>query len=369
VVWQEAKEREDAAGEGQGATAESGAPRAHLEVADGRSWVNQSEVVVSLNVGGEAVDTSLATVKEGARQGGEVFPKLYGSLLGPGWEGYAAGGAVPAQVAERASGQKPFLDINPREFAFVLDFLRSGELPSGDTHMLANVRAWSTRVGMQALECACQDATTRKRKRLDAGTVLLILNGQKNLAGMDLTGLDLSDMDLAAAKVSRARFNDARLENASFAGAVANDSDFSGAILTGANFEGAYLMRAKLVGANFARSNLAGANLSGADLSGADLSGCNFEAKPHKLRGLPPGLVYSQGASFAGVVGLATATFDNLRGARLYEVNFDRVDLGGKDCTGASFNGAKFGGALNVAGAKGLHGAFDGGFSAIGGFT
>jgi len=342
VVWQEAKEREDAAGEGQGATTDSGVLREHVEVADGRSWVNQSEVVVSLNVGGEAVDTSLATVKEGARQGGEVFPKLYGSLLGPGWAEYAAGGAVPVQVAERASGQKAFLDINPRVFAFVLDFLRSAELPSGDKYMLANVQAWATRMGMQALECACQDAIDvgelGKRKRLDSGTVLQILNGQKNLAGMDLTGIDLSEMDLSAAQVSRVRFNDAHLERSSFSGAFADDSDFSGANLTGANFEGVSLLRAKLVGANFAHSNLSRANLSQADLSGVNLSGCDVSR-----------------ASFAGVVGLATATFDNLRGANLMGVDFTGVDMGGKDFTGAYFFQVNLDGVLNLATAKGVH--------------
>ena len=67
-----------------------------------------------------------------------------------------------------------------------------------------------------------------------------------------------------------------------------------------ANFSGTNLASAGLVGANLSRSNLASANLSECNLSWGNLSGCDVS-----------------GANFAGVVGLATATLDNLRGLSL----------------------------------------------------
>ena len=116
------------------------------------AWVDQRQVVVSLHVRGETVRTSLATVVEGARQGGQEFQRICGALLGPGWEGQEwLQAAVPADVAASAAVQVEFVDNNPRVFEFVLDYLQGGQLPSGDTHMLENVRAWATRTGMQAL--------------------------------------------------------------------------------------------------------------------------------------------------------------------------------------------------------------------------
>ncbi|KAJ1486098.1 hypothetical protein T484DRAFT_1891349, partial [Baffinella frigidus] len=242
-------EQEDAAGEaeGEGASGESDTPRhqrgckhlvcrgckrfvglplpsvplpspaaagaAPLGVEEVVAIVDQSEVVVSLDVGGESVHTPLATVMEGVRQGGEEFKKLCGKLLGGGWEGYEAGGAVPAEVAARAEGGKPaFVDIDPRVFAFVLEYLRSGELPSGSTRMLEN-----------ALQRACQDSF----KRLDTGMVAQLMNGQMNLAGMDMRRLDLSGMslmnlagmdmrrlDLSGMSLDGARLTRAKLNNA-----------------------------------------------------------------------------------------------------------------------------------------------------------
>ncbi|KAJ1496391.1 hypothetical protein T484DRAFT_1923396 [Baffinella frigidus] len=133
---------------------------------EGHPWVFPSEVVVSLNVRGEAVDTSLATVMEGARQGGEVFRRICGSLLVPGWEAYAAGEGVPEHEAERATEKTEFVDTNPRVFEVVLDYLQSGELPSADTHTLENVRAWAARMGMEALQRTCQDSSKRENARV-----------------------------------------------------------------------------------------------------------------------------------------------------------------------------------------------------------
>ena len=147
----EAGEQEGVTGEEGGGTVQSDAPLGLVEASEVVSWVDQSKVVVRLDVGGEVVHTSLATVMAGVRQGGEVFQKICLSLLGPGWEGYEAGGAVPAHVAAQVAVQVEFVDTTPRVFEFVLENLRSGELLSGDSHMLKNVRAWAARTGMEVL--------------------------------------------------------------------------------------------------------------------------------------------------------------------------------------------------------------------------
>ena len=312
----------DTAVEGEGALEESSA------TGDGGSLVDQSEVVVSLDVGGEVVHTPLATVMEGARQGGEVFRKLCGKLLGPGWGGYEAGGAAPAELAASAAGRARFLDIDPRVFAFVLEFLRSGEVLSGDTHLLVNVRAWATREGMLALQRACQESF----KRLDEGMVLQLMNGQKNLAGMDMRGLDLSATSLDGASLSRARFNDAHLENASFSGAFADDSDFSGANLTRANFKGVTLLRAKLVGVRAENASFYGAFANDSDFSGSNLAGANFQGVT-LLRAKLVG-VRADGALFSGHSNRA-----KLAGADLSGGSFASADLHGASLQGAKLDG------------------------------
>ncbi|KAJ1465102.1 hypothetical protein T484DRAFT_1757630, partial [Baffinella frigidus] len=109
---------------------------------------------------------------EGARQGGAEFRALCGSLLGPGWEVYEEGLSVPGEVAASAVAPARFLDVTPRVFECVLEFLRSAGVLSGDAHLLASVRAWATREGMHTLQHACQDSC----KRLDARMVVQLMN-------------------------------------------------------------------------------------------------------------------------------------------------------------------------------------------------
>ncbi len=75
--------------------------------------------------------------------------------------------------------------------------------------------------------------------RFDA---LIILNGNKNFAGVDLSGLDLQGLDFG-----------------------------------GANLRGATISGANLRGINFAYADLTGANLAYSDLSDANLDHANLD--------------------------------------------------------------------------------------------
>ncbi|KAJ1493414.1 hypothetical protein T484DRAFT_1768469 [Baffinella frigidus] len=363
IYREEAVEQEEHAGEGH--AAESDAPRGFEEVV---SVVDQRKVRVSLDVGGKTVRTSLATVMEGARQGGEVFRMVCGSLLGPGWEAYEAGGAVPAEVAASAEVQVEFVDNNPRVFSFVLDYLRNGALSSGDAHMLENVCAWAARTGMQALQRACQESLMPREctgKRMDTGMVSQRITGQKicklagglhlgkttfnNLRGANLEG-GLGDKDCTGASFKGAKSRGVVKENLVIAG---NTVDLRGAILDGVDLRGFSVQERTLqdtVLAGAILDNLRGALLEDADLNGVDLEGVDLTGARWNSGGYP-----HPACKFAGCKNLAKATFDNLCGANMDGVDLNGVDLGGKDCTGASFKGARFGGVLNLAEAKGVH--------------
>ena len=118
----------------------------------------------------------------------------------------------------------------------------------------------------------------------DRMKVTEMLNGNKNLAGADLTGLDLSSLDFSGASLK---------------GATLTDAELTKAILTNVDAEGA----------DFARANVAGASLTKMNL---------------------------RGAGFA-VRGLASAEFDNLRGAILAGLDVAAVDLRGKSVENANF--------------------------------
>ena len=85
-------------------------------------------------------------------------------------------------------------------------------------------------------------------------------------------GLDLSSVDL----------HDAKLEEATFVGAILNDTNLQGAKAMKASFENAkmkkaQLQNAQLNGANFRNADLQGADLRGADLREADLRGADLK--------------------------------------------------------------------------------------------
>ena len=76
----------------------------------------------------------------------------------------------------------------------------------------------SKRYRLDELTRQCRDAY----KRLDTVKVMQLLNGQRNLSGMDMRQLDLSDIDFRGASLYRARVDEANLSDAMLSGAGTN---------------------------------------------------------------------------------------------------------------------------------------------------
>ena len=116
--------------------------------------------------------TSLATVMEGARQGGDVFQALCAQVLGPGWTEYQGGGAVPGELVAQQTDAEHFVDCEPDVFRIIINYLRDGAVPSAELHLLSNVRAYAAKIGMQ--ELAHQVALRHSRQQ-----VMKLLNSQQ----------------------------------------------------------------------------------------------------------------------------------------------------------------------------------------------
>jgi hypothetical protein len=197
----------------------------------------QRSVVVRLDVGGTPMATSLATVMEGARQGGDVFQALCAQVLGPGWTEYQGGGAVPGELVAQQTDAEHFVDCEPDVFRIIINYLRDGAVPSAELHLLSNVRAYAAKIGMQ--ELAHQVALRHSRQQ-----VMKLLNSQqRNLSGMDLREMDLSDIDFSGANLYRTRLCSAHLRGADFSGANLCGADLTDATCFDANLRGARINR------------------------------------------------------------------------------------------------------------------------------
>ena len=86
------------------------------------------------------------------------------------------------------------VDGDPSLFHLILSYLRRGKLPVvSDVSQLQWLEAEAEAYkldGEGELADMCRDAY----KRLDSVKVMQLLNGQRNLSGMDMRGVDLSDM-------------------------------------------------------------------------------------------------------------------------------------------------------------------------------
>ncbi|KAJ1485827.1 hypothetical protein T484DRAFT_1791952, partial [Baffinella frigidus] len=246
-------------------------------------------VVVRLNVGGAEVHTSLTTLLEGARQGGTLFQRLCGQVLGPGWSSVAESGVPPDTFVGGEESAEHFVDVSPALFSLVLDYLRDGELPRMEVNVMENVRLFARRQKMEQLE----ELAGSEQLRLSPIKVMEFLNGQRNLSAMDLREINLANFDLRGAtfygcrldgaNLTGARFDENNcLERASLTSTVlvkanlsrvqASAADFGGAFLSNATLAGTCLQDAKFVAADLRNADLSGAQAGGADFTRANLS-------------------------------------------------------------------------------------------------
>ena len=194
-------------------------------------------------------------------------------------------------------------------------------------------------------------ATVNPGAQQHLGAVQAMLNGQRNFAGMDLRNLDMTSLDFAGAKLFGARADCALLLGAGLPGADLQQASFRGANLTGANLShavahdvdlsGATLVNASLASSRMDRGKMVGAHAQRVDLSQAQLHGA--DARDVNMTGATLDKLVATNTTFVG------GTFV---GASLKAVTLDGANVVRVDFTDVDFTGAKLGGVVNLAGAK-----------------
>lgn len=114
--------------------------------------------------------------------------------------------------------------------------------------------------------CFSISAFSQSGKKTVLQWAVLAKNGEKKLAGADLTGVQLQKADLSNADLSNANLTGVNLSEANLTGAK-----LYGCNLTGVNFTGANLTKANFLATNMHFVNLKNANLTQALLQEADL--------------------------------------------------------------------------------------------------
>ena len=216
--------------------------------------------------------------------GGRTFESTIGQLT------RFPNSALAALWQQHRQGSDPKgpmrVDGDPSLFHLVLNYLRRGKLPVvTDVSQLQWLEAEAEEYelnGEGELADMCRDAY----KRLDTVKVMQLLNGQRNLSGMDMRRLDLSNIDFRGASMYRARADEAMLSDAMLSGedtnlrhasfcranaarAIFRESQLAEAKLCGATLIEASFVQAVAPKADFGKAELADAKLGGAKLAEA----------------------------------------------------------------------------------------------------
>ena len=218
--------------------------------------------------------------------GGRTFESTIGQLT------RFPNSALAALWQQHRQGSDPKgpmrVDGDPSLFHLILNYLRRGKLPVvTDVSQLQWLEAEAEEYelnGEGELADMCRDAY----KRLDTVKVMQLLNGQRNLSGMDMRRLDLSNIDFRGASMYRARADEAmlsdamlsgedtNLRHASFCRANAARAIFREAQLAEARLCGATLIEASFVQAVAPKADFGKAELADAKLGGAKLAEASF---------------------------------------------------------------------------------------------
>jgi uncharacterized protein YjbI with pentapeptide repeats len=301
-----------------------------------------------------------------AAVGGDGARRINLSVMGVPFATTAAGLAREPQSVLAAlldGGVNGTVDVigDPSLFHLVVAYLLDGKLPVvADASQLLWLERQAEGYHLDKLAALCRDGYSRLTKL----SVMQLLNGQRNLSGMDMRDLDLSSIDFQCASLYCARLRGARLDGALLNNVNATSADFTDCSMedvdaVGTQFEGADLTRASLhnallTGANLSQANLTGSKLTDANLSGANLSRADITRSDLSGASLESANLVEadlSGADFTGSdltgANLSKAKFDertraSLPTAILKRVNFSEVDLSGVDLSDVDLMGFNF---------------------------
>ncbi len=173
----------------------------------------------------------------------------------------------------------------------------------------------------------------------------------KDLKGVDLTGVDLSDltlegMDFSAATLVEANFEKSRLQNCRFDEALLSQARFPYADVSGSSFQAASASECVFSNCRLAKANLTQADFSASDFSDAQMGESVLTFTDFSGAKMPGAqLVGCRGefASFADCDLSATNFSDaNLRGVNFTNVNLYKAELNRAVLKRGVFYGASF---------------------------
>ena len=213
-------------------------------VAVTREALARAPPTIEFDVGGRQFAISSAAINDAA--GSTLLARLY------------------FEQVERGSAPKVVVDRDSTHFHLLVDYLRTGELPVvADVSEIQWLEREAGYYEVTALVALCRDAY----KRLDTVKVMQLLNGLRNLSGMDMRKLDLSKVDFGSSRDAKTSLYFAQLDGA----------NLTKAVLSNCNLKFSTLNDAVATGADFSSSEMHEAQLKNATLDGAVLSSVKGE--------------------------------------------------------------------------------------------
>jgi uncharacterized protein YjbI with pentapeptide repeats len=195
---------------------------------------------------------------------------------------------------DTSSPGKPYLlDRNPKYFAPILNFLRTGEIILDDgvnvKGVFTEAKYFNVAGLVEQLEPIVQRVEEEEQRSLEPGPELTrrdvvkalikcndshgeTTNGRLRFQGLNLSGLDLSGLDL-----SQINFSRCNLRRAKFCYANLDYADLRWCDLTDADCSFAHMCKVKCRNSKMVNIQLVNADLRGADLTFCDLSTSTFK--------------------------------------------------------------------------------------------
>lgn len=286
---------------------------------------------VTLNVGGRYFTTSRGTLVH-ANEPASMLARMFAEDNEGGFR------FTPSNRDETGAY---LIDRDPRYFAPVLNYLRTGELLFDEGINPAGILEEARFFGIESIipqlertvnqKVVDRDQMSLTRRDIVDTLIRSPYTAELRFQGVNLAGADLSRLDLRYINFKYANMRGCNLSFANLSWCCLERSDLSHACLDNAqllgvkslcaNMEGATLRNCNLKDPAGSRANMEGVNLKGANLEGSDMGGVNLRVATLKNANLQN--CDLRAAVFAG----ADMESCDLSGSDLHEANLRGANL------------------------------------------
>nr|CAG4719299.1 unnamed protein product [Naegleria fowleri] len=242
-----------------------------------RRFMEENSQIVTLDVGGEIIQTSLSTLINREFEPESLLASMFENVLSSNND---------SSMDEESTPCHHYIDCDPDHFSLVLHWLRYGNIrvDTSTGKLLVDVAEQFGLVNLKQQIESCEllkesvskfglsniNKTYNKIKQYEMDHLLsysMKENVQLSLTNVDLRGVSLRDSQITNAVITYSNFGGMNLVGACF----------SGTNLSGCNFEKCNLTNVNLSGCNLTNVNFRNATLTNASLTGSILDGCILE--------------------------------------------------------------------------------------------